>query len=457
MTLSSRSTLFILGAIAIVIVAIVTWAVRSSWLSSHHLQALHTTLAAQANDLPDDAQVLLTRMNSLLLASVLGPSNEDEEFSEEFEAAAAELRERLAAEPVAVSDSRGESLAAAVSRQFEEYYSAARELMEESPEAVDPAQRFARIQATRERAEVIIGELSRASQISDEALEATFTSYHSGYSRLALLLILLPGLCIALAGATIFVALQNHMNSLRLDLSRAKLDQAKQEKLASLGTMASGVAHEIRNPLTAIKARLFVLERRLGSNPEARSQAVEIGKEINRLDRIVKEFLMFGRPAEPVLATVEVSGLLRQVEDLLRRELEDRQVALTVSPAEGLRARGDGEQIKQVLINLIQNAADASKPGDEIKLVAEGLSGGAKGASCRRVAVRVIDQGSGVPREHAGNLFNPFYTGKPTGVGLGLSIAKRIAQNHDGDIVFESIEGEGSTFSLILPAADSPA
>lgn len=453
MTLSSRSTLFLLATVAIVAIAIITWTVRSSWLSSLHLQALHTTLAVQANDLPDDAQLMLTRLNSLLLASVFQP-DQDQELAEAFEAAAAELRERLETESATIEDERLSRLVSSISQQFESYVAAAHESMLAAREKVDPAERFKRIETAREQGESILLDLSRASEISDDELEETFRSYHSGYSRLALLLILLPGFCIALAGAAIFVALQNHVSSLRLDLSQAKLAQAKQEKLASLGTMASGVAHEIRNPLTAIKARLFVLDRKLGANDEARSQAGEIGNEINRLDRIVKEFLAFGRPPEPIFATVIARGLLEEVKNLLQRELEARGIALAVAPIDpAVKAWGDAEQIKQILINLTQNAADASHEGQTVTLTAEFLARDGQAQSGPQVAIRVIDQGTGISEEHAGKLFNPFFSGKASGVGLGLSIAKRIAQIHHGDIVFQSKEGEGSTFTLLLPPA----
>jgi signal transduction histidine kinase len=237
---------------------------------------------------------------------------------------------------------------------------------------------------------------------------------------------------------------------------RARLieDQAlleRQEKLAALGLLAAGVAHEIRNPLTAIKAALYVQMKKFQAGSPERSDARVVEREISRLEKIVSDFLLFARPAEPCLAVAAAEMPLQEVHSLLGPPLAKRGIRLDLEPAPELRIKADLAQIKQVLINLVQNAADAAGRGG---LVTLRLRKDRKRIASQDTAVaifEVTDSGKGIPPDAQKRLFDPFFTTKENGTGLGLSIAAGIIQKHGGALQYQTQVDCGTTFGIILP------
>jgi signal transduction histidine kinase len=231
---------------------------------------------------------------------------------------------------------------------------------------------------------------------------------------------------------------------LRHRLSESHAIIERQEKLASLGELAAGVAHEIRNPLTAIKFRLYSLKRSLPGGMVDNEDAIVIGDEISRLERIVKDFLLFARPSEPELITIPTQRILEEVRDLLKPQLNKAAIELKLKPSDPVWVRADTQQIKQVLINLIQNSADSIGHDGEITLCAHNGIGHA-------VTLEVADNGKGIPPEVQERLFDPFFTTKEGGTGLGLPIAARIVEKHGGELRYETQAGHGTVFSIVLP------
>jgi signal transduction histidine kinase len=225
----------------------------------------------------------------------------------------------------------------------------------------------------------------------------------------------------------------------------------RHEKLASLGVLAAGVAHEIRNPLTAIKARLFTQQKALAPASRERADSEFIGREIDRLEKIVSDFLRFARPVEPERVPLSPADLLRQVHQLMAEQLRESSIDLAVERAVETKVLGDPEQLKQVLINLVQNAAEALGTGGTIRLRAV-ESRIALGGRMRDVAIiEVEDNGTGIPPEVQKRLFDPFFTTKQTGTGLGLSIAARIVEKHAGALRVKTAVNHGTTFGVVLP------
>jgi signal transduction histidine kinase len=238
---------------------------------------------------------------------------------------------------------------------------------------------------------------------------------------------------------------------LRARLTESQALLARQEKLAALGALGAGVAHEIRNPLTAIKFRLFSLQKALPPEFADNEDARTISEELNRLDRIVKDFLQFARPAEPELVRVPAERVLQEVQEFMKSELGQAAVDLKLDVSQPAWILADTYQLKQVLINLIQNATDSIGKNGVITL---GLKTGAAlfaGKHQSAAILSVRDTGRGIPVEVQTRLFDPFFTTKEGGTGLGLAIAARIVEKHGGILRYRTEVNRGTTFEIVLP------
>jgi PAS domain S-box-containing protein len=233
--------------------------------------------------------------------------------------------------------------------------------------------------------------------------------------------------------------------------SRAIIE--RQEKLASLGVFAAGIAHEVRNPLTAIKVRLFTLKSSHKPGSSEHEDLEVIRHEIDRLEHLVHEFLQFARPAEPELQTMPVESLLRDVHDLLQSDLAGKSVDLKLELMAKEPVRVDPNKMKQVLINFVQNGAESMEAGGTITLRSRLDKQVLNGRHVTVVVMDVADTGKGIPPEVQKRLFDPFFTTKEEGTGLGLPIAARIIGKHGGAIQYQTHPNRGTTFSIVLPLA----
>ncbi len=265
------------------------------------------------------------------------------------------------------------------------------------------------------------------------------------------LLALLFLLGIALAA----FAYRDMIAPLRLKLVESQSLVERHEKLASLGMLASGVAHEIRNPLTAIKAALFIQQKRFAPGSPERADNELVHREITRLERIVTDFLRFARPGDPELATIPSDQVLREVQLFFAPSLEKAGIRLVLDAPKPSRIRVDAAQIKQVLINLVQNAVDSIGRDGTITLRAIADRRALSGTERDVVILEVADTGKGIAPEVTKRLFDPFFTTKDHGTGLGLSIAARIVEKHRGALQYQTQPNRGTTFGIVLPEATS--
>ncbi len=217
----------------------------------------------------------------------------------------------------------------------------------------------------------------------------------------------------------------------------AKLRES--ERFAALGRLAGGIAHELRNPLTAIR---MAAETGMTADADARRIALS---EIDRLDRTLRELLDFVRPRKPRLGDVDVRRLLDDVAALLTPQCEHLRVRLEVDGRADLVIRGDEDRLKQALLNLVLNGAQAQPKGGVVRLRARAAEG-ASGA----VALDVEDEGMGIAEKVRENLLQPFVTTKEGGIGLGLAVVAQVAQEHGATLDFRTGPG-GTTFTLVFP------
>jgi signal transduction histidine kinase len=230
-------------------------------------------------------------------------------------------------------------------------------------------------------------------------------------------------------------------------LREAQVSLRRSERLAALGQLTAGLAHELRNPLGTIKASAeMLMKETVLEGPTVRAEmAGYIGSEVNRMNSLITSFLNFARPlqihpAEADLCAV-VEEVVRQQTDLAR----ERHVRLVARREESeCKFSFDADLLMVALANLVQNAIQASGPGHEVEVRTE--------RSGFDVKIWVTDQGHGIPPRHLENVFNPFFTTKPQGVGLGLPIVAKIVDEHQGRIQVFSEEGRGTKFEIVLPA-----
>ena len=240
---------------------------------------------------------------------------------------------------------------------------------------------------------------------------------------------------------------------LRVKLVESQSLVERNEKLVSLGMLAAGVAHEIRNPLTAIKAAVYMQQKKFKAGSPEHADAELVQREILRLERIVTEFLQFARPAEPHLVKTPANVPLKEVQTFLAPELARANIQLVVEDFAPLQIQADPEQIKQVLINLVQNAADSIERDGTITLRARADKKPSANGGANVVVLEVTDTGKGIPPEVEKRLFDPFFTTKSTGTGLGLSIAACLVQKHGGALQYQTQLNHGTTFGIVLPEA----
>jgi len=265
---------------------------------------------------------------------------------------------------------------------------------------------------------------------------------------------------IAIENSNLYADLQRKIGQLEQvvqELNNTQNQLIQSEKLASIGQLASGIAHEIRNPLGIILSGLEFLSSTIaGKDSTADEAIVRMKQSISRANNIIVELLKFSRASKMELKTVDMRGLLNEVEDLLENQTRLANIYVkNIQPEEPAWVCIDITLMRQVIFNLITNAIDAMPNGGELTMSLRQETGE---QGQRLVVVEVSDTGCGIPEDKLKRIFDPFFTTKEPGkgTGLGLSISHLILERHRVTINVKSQIDKGTTFTLRFPGADAP-
>ncbi|HES58962.1 MAG TPA: hypothetical protein ENO18_00905, partial [Caldithrix sp.] len=246
---------------------------------------------------------------------------------------------------------------------------------------------------------------------------------------------------------------------------RIQAEIIRMDRMASLGVLSSGIAHEIRNPLAGIKAMVQTLEEEMDEGSSQLEYVDRILRQVNRLDDLLKAFFSYARPQRPDPRAEQIMDIVREVLPLFRRKMQDKNIEIIENYEKELYyVFVDSNQIQQVIFNLFLNAIDAMPEGGTITIEAKN-SPDLKPVIDRRhrmpsllsnkmIEIRISDTGTGMPQDVIDNVFNTFFTTKSNGTGLGLSIVYQIIKEHGGQIEVESTPNEGTLFKILLPALE---
>lgn len=228
----------------------------------------------------------------------------------------------------------------------------------------------------------------------------------------------------------------------------------RKNRLVELGTIAAGVAHEIRNPLASIKTFAQLMPERM-DDPEFKNEFSKLVlKDVDRITKVIESMLAFARPAQVSIKEQPSNDLVEEAVLLVQSRLKAKRIELTRAFHGNPVIKVDKHQILQVLVNLLSNAADALPEQGKIR-VATGVNqldiGGGGNGNQGFAVIEVSDNGPGIPASVRNRLFDPFFTTKKEGTGLGLSISQKIVRDHGGSITVSSVEGKGTTFQVSLP------
>src|SRR5947207_4525623 len=442
-------------ALAVVLLAaLVGWAGNSAWQQLKQLRKNFGSVQSESFHLADHVESSVLNLNDTALRFELRKDPADKAH---FHKEGQELKRWIRKSPVTTL--RELDLLNQIEVALEAYLTRTTHLLEDRAQAGSAASTKEVLDKVENKGQIL--DLCKKLKTAERtALNQFVEDSHDALGGLQRLLMALVALVLILGFTATRLMYRVKIAPLRAQLVESRAIIERQEKLAALGTLAAGVAHEIRNPLTAINVRLHSLKRTLVPGSSEHEDATVIDQEIQRLDRIVRDVLHFARPAEPRPVTITAGSLFSRVRGLLDSQLEKASIRLNLASSppgtsgSPLRIRVDPQQIEQVLINLIQNAAESIGRDGTITLRARSTLMPLAGHSTPVVILEVIDTGKGIPLKVQERLFDPFFTTKEAGTGLGLSIAARIVEKHGGALQYQTEVDRGTTFGIVLPRVE---
>ena len=449
--MSSRARVTSFSLAVVLLAVLVVWAGRTKWQGMQQLRRSFATIQNDAFYVSDDIETSIRDLHEIVLRF---DSRRDPSDRARFLSKGQELKKWISARTASLTTPSEGVLMQQIEAAFEVYLLRSVALMDEKATSATASPVTTVLERAENNAAPIL-ELCRQLTVAERtALGQFLTDSNQSLGWLQRLLLALLLLLLGLGTVLGLSVYRELFAPLRNQLRQSRAIIQRHEKLASLGTLAAGLAHEIRNPLTAINVRIHSLKRNLTQGSSEHEDATVIDSEIRRLEGIVREFLQFARPAEPKFVTVSADSLLAKVQKLLAGQLEKNSILLTLESPPDVWIRVDPHQVEQALINLVQNAAESIEHSGKIRLCARADTARLGGRARPVVVLEVSDTGKGIPPEVQKRLFDPFFTTKEEGTGLGLSIAARIVEQQGGVLQFKTELNRGTTFGIVLPQAE---
>ena len=452
--LKFRIALFIFGITALV--AALFWIAQNSWWRIDELRERLTSVELESFIIAEHFQKSILELNGILIRYEI---DGDKEVWNTFLAKSGDLNLWIDQQTEKCRTGTERGLVRQLDGAYDTYLQAARAMQSTNTALTSPTETLKEYAKVKTESDNLMNLGIHLASAHRDSLQSYLAESNTSLLHLRIALLSSLGMLVLFGAGLAAIIFRDMIAPLRVKLVESQALLERKEKLASLGVLAAGVAHEIRNPLTAIKARLFTQMKMLKPGTPEQIDGQVIGGEINRLERIVKDFLQFARPGDPELAGIPAGELLADAVALMTHQLLENSVQISIQGTEQAMAasvRADRQQLKQVLINLIQNASDSfGENGGEIQLRARLDQWPLLGQSRSVVVLEVSDNGKGIPPEVEKRLFDPFFTTKDTGTGLGLSIAARIVEKHGGALQYQTQVGRGTTFGIVLPRVET--
>jgi signal transduction histidine kinase len=431
-------------------VSLIAWTAHTSWERIAELQQKLTSVQLKSFQIADHFQQTILELNNTVLR--YGVSHDQNDWTR-FDIESKALDHWIDEQRPILPTEKEKGILDQINAAYDDYMAAAGQIHARIGSDLKPTTHLGDFADFERQSQRILNLAFQLAMAHRESMDQFLARSNKSLSSLRVLL-LGSLLLLLFTGCGVAVLVYRGMIApLQVKLVESQQLAERQEKLASLGMLAAGVAHEIRNPLTALKAWLFIQQKHLKPGTGEYEDAQVISSEINRLERIVRDFLLFASPSEPRLDIVSADQPLREVQTLLQPQLERLNVRLHVDGSVAAHVRIDADQIKQVLINLIQNAADSIGRNGAITLRVRVETKRLSDRTTEVVILEVADTGEGIPPEVEKRLFDPFFTTKESGTGLGLAIAARIIEKHGGALQYQTQMNRGTVFGIVLPRA----
>ncbi len=240
-----------------------------------------------------------------------------------------------------------------------------------------------------------------------------------------------------------------------------RADRIRLERLAQLGTLLAGFAHEVRNPLSTIGLNLQLVLEEFTEAEGAREKRTHkrlatVHAEVQRLQTILEEFLSFARAPVPEFVAVDLNARVREIVEFHQPEMAEAGVSLRFYPGSDVgQVDVDWKLLRAAIVNLVRNARDATPSGGEVMIATRSVRPPADDGSVGNVLIQVTDTGAGIPDDVKDRVFEPYVSTKKAGTGLGLATVRRVVAEHGGELTMESEVGKGTQFTMALPRTHS--